>query len=304
VLGQLEGGDILELGAGSGRLAVDLLLALEAAGQLPEHYLILETSADLRQRQQQCLEGLIPHLHGRIDWLDAPPQGFRGVILANEVMDALPVDCFRVRDGQVLARRVVWQDGQLAWDEQFDPELARQVATLTAAAGITLPPDYDSEINPHLGGWLDAVTAGLVSGVLLLIDYGSSRAEVYHPARSDGSLRCYYRHRLHADPFYLPGLQDITSDVDFTAVAEAAESLDLALGGYVTQAHGLLNLGIEDILQQALQEQPDAALHWAGQARSLMLPGEMGERFKFMALTRGLDIDLLGFRQFDRRHTL
>ncbi len=306
ILARLDGGDILELGAGSGRLAVDLLLALEAAGSLPGRYRILETSADLRQRQQQCIEGLIPHLGGRVDWLDRPPAAFRGVILANEVLDALPVDCFRIHDGQVLARKVALEEGRLCWQSEPEPdrELARQVRALAGRAGIHLAEGYAGEFSPRLRGWLEQITAGLDSGVLLLIDYGGSRAEVWHPGRVDGSLRCYYRHRLHDDPFFLPGLQDLTSDVDFTAVAEAGETLGLALEGYVTQAHGLINLGIEEILQAGMREDPDAALRWAGQARRLMLPGEMGERFKMMALGRGIDIDLIGFREFDRRHAL
>jgi len=304
ILARLGGGDILELGAGSGRLAVDLLLALEATGVLPGRYLILETSADLRARQQQCIEGLIPHLSARVDWLERPPRAFTGVILANEVMDALPVDCFQFRDGDLRARNVALGNAGLGWCEQADPDLARRIQELTAMAAISLPEEYCGEVSSRLPGWLESVTTGLDRGLLLLIDYGGSRAEVWHPGRGAGSLRCYYRHRLHGDPFYLPGLQDITSDVDFTAVAEAGEALGLMLTGYITQAHGLLNLGIEDILQQAMQEQPDAGLHWAGQARSLMLPGEMGERFKLMALSRALDIELLAFQAFDRRHTL
>lgn len=304
VLARLGGGDILELGAGSGRLAVDLLLALEAAGSLPGRYLILETSADLRERQQQCIEGLIPHLSTRVAWLERPPRGVTGVILANEVLDALPVDCFRVRDGEVLARNVALGNAGLGWCEQANSDLARRIQALTALAGISLPEEYCGEVSSRLPGWLETVSSGLERGVLLLFDYGGSRTEVWHPERGAGSLRCYYRHRLHEDPFFLPGLQDITSDVDFTVVAEAGEALGLALAGYVTQAHGLLNLGIEDILQQAMQEQPDAAPHWAEQARSLMLPGEMGERFKLMALSRALDFELLAFQAFDRRHAL
>ncbi|MCL2636400.1 MAG: SAM-dependent methyltransferase [Betaproteobacteria bacterium] len=294
---------VLEIGAGSGRLAADLLLALEADQALPEQYGILDLSADLRQRQQATIARTVPHLLGRVVWLDRLPDTFSGVVLANELLDALPVDIVAWRTDGIFSRGVgLTADGGFTWNER-----PASGALLAAAEEIgeqcALPPGYESEIGLASRAWTAEWGHRLQRGLLLLIDYGFPRREFYHPQRDRGTLMCHYRHHAHPDPFYLPGLQDVTAHVDFTAIAAAADGAGLDVLGYASHGRFLLDCGILD----RLGEMPAGSIDYlraAGAVNKLLLPHEMGELFKVLALGRGLDEPLCGFVSGDQRHRL
>lgn len=306
VLTRLGGGDVLEVGAGSGVMAADLLRELEARDCLPERYFILERSADLRERQQAHLARQLPHLGARIHWLErAPAQAWRGMLVANEVLDALPVTLFGWRPERVIEYGVAWNRDRFAWAERpAAPALAGRIAAWAAQFGWDA--DYRSEFAPSLAPWLEALTEHLTAGAALFVDYGYPRREYYHAHRRRGTLLCHYRHRAHPDPLVLPGLQDITAHVDFTAVAEAADALGLRVGGFTPQAQYLLDAGIEGLLAKAFPDTGghDGYLRLAAQAKTLLLPGEMGERFKAMLLLRGVEGDVAGFGGRDLRGRL
>jgi SAM-dependent MidA family methyltransferase len=301
----LSGGGVLELGAGTGALAESILTCLQAMQCLPAYYDILEISADLRERQQRRLAALPAVLRERIRWLDAlPTQPVSGVILANEVADALPFKRFVIGADAVLERGVgVSASGQLIEsDRMADAQLSREVARISGDVPEGWEPGFSSELCLVLEPWIAALSAALARGAILLVDYGSSRREYYHPQRVQGTLRCHFRHRAHDNALLYPGLQDITAWVDFTRVAEAATAAQLEVSGYATQAAFLLANGIEQELASVSAPVEHARL--ASQARMLLLPGEMGETFKVMALTRGLDARLQGFAYQDLRSRL
>jgi SAM-dependent MidA family methyltransferase len=294
------GACVLELGAGSGALAAEVLPRLAAVDRLPERYLILEVSAELRARQHALLTRLPGPIAGRVYWLDALPAPFDGIILANEVADALPFKRFRVDAGREEIG-VAMDGAALALAARpADAALAAELERILA--GVPLPAGYVSEICPLLDGWIAALGAALRSGAVLLFDYGLSRPEYYHPERVRGTLRCHFRQRAHDDALWSPGLTDVTAWVDFTRAAEAAVDAGLTVAGYCTQAAFLLGTGIESLLAA------DSAVErarLASQARQLLLPGEMGEAFKALALTRGLgDLPLAGFGLQDLRRQL
>jgi SAM-dependent MidA family methyltransferase len=305
VLQSLGGGDLLEFGAGSGVMAATLLEELERRDALPRRYLILDVSADLRQRQQQTLAATVPRLLERVEWLDRLPDGLEGVIVANEVLDAQPVERFVWRDAAIHALGVAWERGAPTWSEAPAAEpLARAVLSIEREIGVSWPEGYKSEINLGLGTWMAAISAVLDRGVMLFVDYGLPRREYYTPERSDGTLLCHFRHRFHDDPFARPGLQDITAWVDFTAVAESAAAAGLDVAGYTTQAHFLIGAGIGEFVANVADLDVVERVNLSRQAMLLTLPGEMGERFKAIALARGYDAPLRGFAVRDLRHTL
>ena len=284
----LEPGEaILEFGAGSGAMAEALISELA-----PEQYLILETSAELRARQEA-------RLGARARWLERLPEGFRGVMLANEVADAMPVHAVAWRAQGVMERGVAFVDGQLAWAER--PAAGELLA---AARALAVPVPYESEIGLVARAWLKLAAARIARGALLVIDYGFPRREYYHPQRAMGTLMCHYRHRAHGDPFFHPGLQDITAHVDFSALAQAAREGGLDVLGYANQAQFLVNSGITDLLEG--EDTQDVARYapLAAQAQKLLSPAEMGEIFKVLALGRGVARPLSGFASGDRSHTL
>lgn len=306
VLADLGEGGILEVGAGSGIMACELLAELERLEALPDQYAILELSADLRERQQALFEARIPHLLPRIVWLDRlPAPGFTGVVLANELLDAMPVHRVMAgRDTEIHVRSngegFTWAEGPLS-----DARLQERMETLVDELGVdTFRPGYQVEINLAMGAWLAAFAASLARGVILAIDYGYPRREYYLPERTTGTLMCHYRHRAHDDPLILPGLQDITAHVDFTALAEAALTQGLTVAGYTSQACFLLASGLQEIGATLADAPADVRMRLAQQIQHLTLPGEMGEKFKFMALTRGVDIPLRGFSLRDDRGRL
>jgi SAM-dependent MidA family methyltransferase len=307
VLAALGGGAILEFGAGSGVLAVELLLELERLNSLPTEYFILELSAELRARQQQLLAQRAAHLLDRAHWLDSlPVGGLHGVVLANEVLDAMPVQLFVHSAGALRERCIAWEEQGFVWrDVPAGAPLVQAVAALQAALPEPLPDGYCSEFNPALSGWVRSLAATLERGAALLIDYGYPRREYYLPERSAGTLMCHYRHRVHADPLILTGLQDITAHVDFSAVAAAGLAAGLAIAGYTTQAHFLLGSGLPELAAASDPENSAAHLAMTDQIKTLTLPGEMGERFKVLALTRGLEgLPLRGFALRDLRNRL
>lgn len=296
-LGGVNGnGDILEIGAGSGVMAADILAELDECDSLPENYFILDVSADLRERQRETLQRKIPSLLPRVQWLDELPKDFRGVMLANELLDALPVSRFRLGEAGIEEQCVTEQDGSLALE--FRPAsgaIAKGVRQLLGELTVPLEPPYESEISLRLPAMIESISESLVTGLLLFIDYGYGRGEYYLPERNMGTLMCHYRHRAHPDPLVYPGLQDITSYVDFTAVAEAGVNNDLELMGYTSQGQFLLAGGLEKLLHGISDMDEKERLKLSQQVQKLTLPGEMGDRFKVMALSRGLDRVISGF---------
>ncbi len=296
VLSRVDRGVVLELGAGTGAMARDLLHELHVLDTKPAHYLILERSADLRARQHETLAAA--GLLDQVTWLNEPPQQpFSGIIVGNEILDALPVKRFR-KVGDTLGELCVeLANGAFAWTiVEPDRDLRNALAELPL--GEAGDP-YESEINLLLSPWLAGIVERLERGVVLFIDYGYPRGEYYHPQRSMGTLVCHYRHRAHPDPFLYVGLQDITAFVDFTAVTEAGQDCGLQFAGFTNQAGFLMNCGLPDLLS-GLDSLPDKQrLETAAQVKRLTFPQHMGEVFKVIALTRDWDEELLGFAGTD-----
>jgi SAM-dependent MidA family methyltransferase len=306
ILDALGGGSLVEAGAGSGLMACELLAELERLDALPEQYAILELSADLRERQQALLRERVPQLMPRVAWLDRlPDRGFNGLVIANELLDAMPVHL--VSAGRDAELHVGCRDGRFAWTEGpiADAHLQLRVDALYRELGReNFAEGYRIEINLAMEAWIAAIAAGLERGALLVIDYGFPRREYYHPERRAGTLMCHYRHRAHDDPLILTGLQDITAHVDFTALAECAAAQGLSVTGYTSQAYFLLASGLQEI-GAALADLPAGErTQLAQQIQRLTLPGEMGEKFKAIVLTRGLATPLTGFSLRDDRGRL
>jgi len=298
------GGDVLELGAGTGRMAADVLTELATLDSLPDRYLILEVSADLVARQRARLAQLPAELARRVQWLDRWPESpLRGVVLANEVLDAMPVERFvlRAQPGGIAVNSlgVALERGEfVARETSPTPELVHTVADIIESLPAPLPDGYTSEVCLSFRPWIASLATHLEEGVALLIDYGLPRAQLYHPERVTGTLRCHFRHRAHDNPFLNVGLQDITAWVDFTRVAEAADSAGLEVLGFATQAAFLIGAGIESLLTTDMEKARgnlEAQTRLAGEARQLLLPGEMGEVFKVIALARAYESPLSGF---------
>ena len=301
VLDRIGGGNLLELGAGTGTLAVEVLQALEQANTLPERYLILEPSPDLQERQRTLIRERIPHLEERCAWLTRLPSKLRGGVLANEVLDAMPVHRFRIRnDGGIDEIYVAERAGALVEVAAAvrSPGFADAVAALQAE-GFAQAPGYTSEINLRLPHWLKALSLALEKGLILLVDYGYPRPAYYQPDRTMGTLMCHLRHQAHGDPYTQIGLQDITAHVDFTAVAEAGVAAGLDLAGFTTQANFLIGCGIDRLLSES-----NAPFELTPGAKQLLLPTAMGERFKVLGLTTGVDGPLRGFSIRDLRDRL
>ena len=299
-----RGTEILELGAGTGRMAAKVLEALAAEGVLPDRYAILEVSADLAQRQRERLSALPAVLRERVVWLDRlPERPVTGVILANEVLDALPCQRFVVGTDGVLELGVGLSAAGFV-ERVVAPEaaLADAGTALLRELPEPLPTGYTSEICLRVEPWLAGVGACLGRGLMLLFDYGLPRSHYYHPQRVSGTLQCHFKQFAHDDPYINVGVQDITAWVDFTRVAEAGVAGGLEVAGFCTQAAFLLATGIERFVAEAVGTVEQARL--AGEARRLLMPGEMGEAFKVMALTRDYDAGLTGLGLQDLRHSL
>jgi len=304
VMDRLEGGDVMEIGAGSGALAEHVLTELELQSALPERYLILEISPELRERQRSLLAQRLPRLSERIRWLDRLPEGFQGVVLANEVLDAMPVHRFRIETGgkpmEIFVRPR--DDG---WEEltavPVSPGLEAAVRALQSE-GLAIAPGYVSEINLRLAPWLDALYGATERSLVILIDYGYVRTEYYRDDRRGGTLMCHHRHLAHTDPYRSLGLQDITAHVDFSAAAEGGLTAGFGLGGYTTQAHFLIGCGLDRLLAEAVSR-PDS-MNVLAAARQLVLPQAMGERFRVLGLEKGVAGPWRGFAVRDLRGQL
>ena len=290
---------VVELGAGSGRLARDLLAQLAMLECLPQRYLILETSADLRECQRSLLQREMPHLAARIAWLDALPASLDALVIGNEVLDAMPVHVVRTRADGIDELGVKVNGGDFEWSAK-----PASGALLTAATGLKLAPHYVTEIHLAAHAFARSLAASLNRGAVLLIDYGFPAREYYHSQRTRGTLMCHYRHHAHADPLCLTGLQDITAHVDFSALAHAGTAAGLELLGYTNQAQFLINCGITDVLAATPAHHTPTYLPLAAQAHKLVSAAEMGELFKVIALGKNLRVPLLGFARGDKSHTL
>jgi SAM-dependent MidA family methyltransferase len=286
--------DFLELGGGSGAFAEAALLALHAEGRAPRRYLILEPSADLRERQRERLAKALPgELSARVQWLDRPPEeDWRGVLFANEVIDALPTTRFAMRAGEVYEEYVAL-DGEgrlMRVDRPADALVAGAVRHVERDMDVHFADGYRSEVLPQLPYWMQAIAGSLVAGIMLFVDYGYVRREYYQAERSDGTLMAHYRHHAHADPLFLPGLNDLTASVDFTALAEAGNQAGFGVAAYLPQAHFLVAAGLQQAFEAAYADAPDEAARYrlSQQVKKLTLPDQMGERFQAMVLARGM----------------
>lgn len=307
ILESLSGqGAICELGAGTGRFAQEVLLALNAHNTLPKKYFIVETSPTLRMRQQQLLAQGCPHLLPYITWLDQLPSNFTGIIFANELLDALPVHCMRIDNNIIYERCVSCVNDNFTWalTEPTSALLAQQTQQLVEL--YNLPNDYNTEISLIIPHWLEKLAACLARGVLLLFDYGYNQAEYYHPSKKNGTLRCYYQHRLQDNPFILLGAQDITTNVDFTKVAASAINSGIELMGYTTQTAFLLNSGLPQLSMQQdqLYDNSIVAYQKRQALKSLLLPTEMGTLVKAIGFSKNWPHTLPAFTEFDLSHTL
>jgi SAM-dependent MidA family methyltransferase len=298
--------DILEFGAGSGIMAADILQMLEKLGRLPPRYAILETSPELRARQYQTLNDRVPHLLSRIEWLDDWPEaGFCGLVLANEVLDAMPIERLRINaQNETEQSHILWQDQQLV--EHFYPPDTTELSRLAhqRLSFGPYPEGYTSEVSLHIPGWIQSLSERMEQGLILLMDYGYVRSEYYQPHRSRGTLRCYHRHQAHDDALWYPGIQDITSHVDFTLCAESADQCGLSVAGFTTQAQFLLHQKIDQFIpQDGINSLAD--LNITQQIKTLMM-SDMGENFKFMALGKNLPPQLASLPGFehDQRYRL
>lgn len=294
------GGDIVEYGGGSGVFARDLLTALAEQDALPNHYWIIETSKRLRAEQAALLETACPQWFSRIHWADAPPDKRSGVIIANELLDALPFDCFQFQAGHFFERRVSWSNDQFNWVLQpVSPHLSAELSKLPP-----LPEGYCFEIRQGLADFVKTMASKLQKGLLLLIDYGYGRTEFLHPARLNGTLTCFYQHRHHSNPLILCGLQDITAHVDFTTVAEAATDAGLSLIGFSTQAAFLLGAGLTTLAAPHPTDSAKTQWQQAQIIKKLTFPDEMGEVIKVIGFSPDPTLTLPGFLLKDCRHDL
>ena len=317
----LQDKNILEVGAGSGVMAADILLHLQQLNKLPTRYYILELSADLRLRQQQTIKNKIPDSYDLVEWLDVIPENFNAVVIANELLDAMPVVRFRKEGQQVSIEHVINEDDLFASSyvacnaddsSRLNQRIIERVKKIEADTK-PLNEGYISEINFNAEDWLESIAKNLNSGVIILIDYGYPQHEYYHAERNKGTLNCFYRHRQHDNPFLYPGLQDITAHVDFTAIADAALHNDLNVIGYTTQANFLFGAGIAQLAEDMVTVDEENALEQqtiiqqmalAGEVKKLTMPYEMGEIVKVIGLSKNCDITLDAFSFNDMRDHL
>jgi SAM-dependent MidA family methyltransferase len=293
-------GSILELGAGTGKLALDLLRALQDMNQLPEQYCIMEVSAHLRHIQQETLHKALPaELMQRVLWLDTLPQDFVGMIVGNEVLDAIPLHLVH-HTAQGLYERGVAFNGNFVWEDK--PLLSGNL--FEAASALALPQDYLTEICPAASGLIASLAYTLKRGVIIMLDYGFSAREYYHPQRNLGTLMCHYQHYAHTEPLVYVGLQDITAHVDFTSIAHAGVNNELELAGFCSQAQFLMNCGILDLMSKVSPHDMANYAPLAAAAQKLLSPAEMGDLFKVIAFSKQFDAPLLGFSAGDKSHTL
>lgn len=304
VLSMMPSPAILEVGAGSGVMASDILAELESLSSPLEHYVILERSADLIERQQQTIEQRLPQWRDRIEWWNELPHEMHRVIIANELLDAMPVHRVAYLQGEWYELYVTKNtQNEFDWclGELSDERLLSRLHHLEERLG-TFTEGYLTEINLAAEDWLKTMADHLQQGMFLLIDYGQTQSNYYHPQRNQGTLMCHYRHQAHGDPFAFIGLQDITAHIDFTAIADCALDAGLSVNGFTTQAHFLLGSGITEMSQET--DDVKIQLDFANQVKKLTLPQEMGESFKVMAFSKNIDVAMTGFMFRDMRDLL
>jgi SAM-dependent MidA family methyltransferase len=291
---EATGGDVLELGPGSGALAASMYRELRATGCAPVRYRLLEVSPDLVERQRTRLAHEFPAEVDRFEWIDTLPANFRGIVVANEVLDVVPFAIVHRSGERYLERGVAIAGAGFAWEDRDLPEadLLRRARAVFPAGDY----EYESEISLPAEALVRTVAQSLQAGIALFIDYGFAQHELYHPQRSMGTMRCHYRHRFHGDPFFLPGLQDITAHVDFTAMAQAAEDAGADVHGYTTQAYFLISSGLTDFLSAIEPELTVERMKATSAAHRLVSPAEMGELFKVLAIGKAFEGELAGFQ--------
>jgi SAM-dependent MidA family methyltransferase len=305
VLKALPSRKVLELGAGSGTLAAEITQSLPAYGIESCDYAILEVSPELRKRQVELLRGQTPAHAGKVTWLDELPESFCGVVIANEVADALPVERFERTGAGVLQHRVIDQGGGFGWRrDPAPPFLVEAVLHLEDTLGAKLPAGYVSELSAGLPAWIGEISSCVEQGFVFLSDYGVTRREYYSEDRNGGWLRCHFRHRAHGNPLIYPGIQDLSAWVDFTAVAEGATAAGMEIAGFVTQSQFLLHGGLESEMAEFDRLPTAAQLELSRQVKLLTLPGEMGEHFKCIGLSKNQAMTPGAFDTYDRSHTL
>jgi SAM-dependent MidA family methyltransferase len=294
-------GNILELGAGTGKLAADILLTLAELDSVPAKYFILEVSDHLRQVQLETLRNKLPqHLVERVEWLTELPSGFNGVIIGNEVLDAIPVHIVHVKDDGIYERGIVIECEKFVWQDK----VLSEPSMLDVVSKLGLPEGYVTEVCPAASGLITSLAHSLQQGIILMIDYGFSAREYYHPQRNQGTLMCHYQHYAHSDPLINIGLQDITAHVDFTSIAQAGVNHGLALSGFCSQAQFLMSCGILELMSQVSPHDMARYAPLAAAAQKLLSPAEMGDLFKVIAFSKNIDEPLIGFVSGDKSHTL
>lgn len=307
VFSQMGHAEVIEFGAGSGQFAIDFINAMKRGKHHIDRYIIIELSDSLKSQQRQRIQAALPHDADKFSWLDCVPDAFSGVVIANEVLDALPCHAFTITKGELFERGVVMKKDGFAFKETAVFSSGLQASLQALCKVVDFPDNYSSEINLHLLPFLKAMTKTMQRAVIFFIDYGYVQKEYYHPLRTKGTLSCFYQHHYHTDPFKIPGLQDITAHVDFTHLAECALEIGLSVRGYTSQAFFLLGAGLMEEAAKVdvlLSEVEQFQLHQA--IKRLTFPMEMGETIKVMAITKGYDDEtpLSGFRLKDRRGEL
>ena len=294
-------GNILELGAGTGKLATDILLTLVELDSAPAKYFILEVSDHLRQVQLETLQSKLPNdLVQRVEWLTELSSGFNGVMIGNEVLDAIPVHMVNVKNDGIYERGIVIEDGEFVWQDK----ILSEPSLLDVVSKLHLPEGYVTEVCPAASGLIASLAHSLQQGIILMIDYGFSAHEYYHPQRNQGTLMCHYQHYAHSDPLINIGLQDITAHVDFTSIAHAGVNHGLVLSGFCSQAQFLMNCGILELMSQVSPHDMARYAPLAAAAQKLLSPAEMGDLFKVIAFSKNIDEPLIGFVSGDKSHTL
>lgn len=297
---------ILEVGAGRGRMAADMLVYLQQKNKLPKEYWILELSADLRERQKNTIKEIIPEFLEQVKWLDSLPDQFSGVVVANELLDAMPVQLFQKYNNDINEVNVSWKNEKFVFQlkSSFDERLIMRIKDIEDELGQELDSGYLSEVNFAAEDWIKSISEKLQSGIVVLIDYGFPRHEYYHEQRTQGTIMCHYQHRTHPDVFVYPGLQDITAHVDFTAMADAALESEMQVIGYTNQASFLMGAGLMELATEDNNKQLIKELEIASQLKKLTLPHEMGELFKVIGFSKNCDAVLPAFRFRDLRESL